>query len=226
MVHFNQRMLLTGALGQEALWLSEGLAQIAEDLVGEAFYAAGNSSRAVEYQVGNWNRGRRFLQNPSNVSLISTLPPGSLAERGAWWIFLRYLYGQDGNEALLGRLTRSSLTGIANVTQATGRTWEDLVSDWAGALFLDGLSVPIRPGLSVPGLNLRRVLSPSGGGYPLKPPKLTGTFSIEGSLWSSSPDYYIITPPGSGGLALNLAGPEGRPQNPAVGLHFMVVRIK
>jgi hypothetical protein len=226
MVHFNQRILRAGAQGQEALWLSEAMAQMAEELVGEAFEAAGDLVKAHRYQVGNWTRARRFLADPSEISLIATLPPGSLSERGAWWLFLRYLYGRAGEEELLSRLAHTTLSGVANVTEVMRREWSGLVSDWTGALYFDGLSIPVRPELRVWGINLRQVLASSDGRYPLSPPVVGPTsFIVSGALWSSAPDYYIIVPPATGGMALNLAGPEGRPQDPSAGLRLLVVRL-
>jgi len=227
MVHFNQRILEGGARSQDALWLSEALAQMAEDLVGEAFREKGDPVRAMDYQLGNWGRARRFLQNPSQVSVLTTLPPGTLAERGAAWLLLKHLYGRDGAEELIRTLTGSYRTGVENVTHASGRNWEDIVTDWAGSLYLDGLAVPVRIGLRVLGVNLRDALSRAEGDYPLDPVELGGsTFSFMGSLWSSAPEYFILTPPAAGGLAVNLSGPEGRPGSPAAGLRVLVVRLQ
>jgi len=226
MVHFNQRMLEGGAEGQEALWLSEALAQMAEDLVGSAYERAGDPEQARQYQIGNWTRARRFLLDPAHVSVLATLPPGTLAERGAGWLLLKYLTGQDAGGTLLRSLTRSRWTGVENVTRATGRPWRGIVTDWAGALYLDGLSVPVRQELRFLGLNLRYVLSLVDGDFPLHPPLLGGgSFSLALSLWSSAPDYYIIKTPDEGGLAINVSGPQGRPPEPSAGLGLLVVRL-
>ena len=228
MIHFNQRILVGGASSQEALWLSEALAQMAEDLVGMAFAQAGRSHRAYLYQVGNWGRARRFLLNPSQVSVLASLPPGTLAERGAGWLLLKQLSGQGGQEKLLERVTASTLTGVANLTTAVGRSWESLMADWTGALYLDGTGIPVRPHLQVPGVNLRAALSGFDGSYPLSP-RVFGpsSFLHNGSLWSSAPDFFITTPPAdSGGLALSVAGPEGRPPEPAMKLQLLVVRLR
>ncbi len=228
MIHFNQRVLVGGASSQDALWLSEALAQMAEDLVGMAFAQAGRPARAYLYQVGNWGRARRFLLNPSQVSVLASLPPGTLAERGAGWLLLKQLSGQAGQEQLLERLTASTLTGVANLTTAVGRSWESLMADWAGALFLDGTGVPVRPHLQVPGVNLREALSGFDGTYPLRPRSFgPSSFLHNGSLWSSAPDFFIITPPAaSGGLALSATGPHGQPPEPAMKLQLLVVRLQ
>lgn len=227
MVHFNQRILQGGASAQDALWLSEALAQMAEDLVGEAYRQSGYPLRAMDYQRGNWSRAQRFLLNPSQVSVLATLPPGTLAERGAGWLLLKHLFGRESGEEFIRTLTSSTRTGIDNVTSATGRDWAEILSDWAGSLFLDGLGIPVRSGLQVQGVHLRQVLAHADGTYPLRPTSLDGSpFSISGSLWSSAADYYILTTPESDGLAVNLSGSEGRVPDPASRLRILVVRLQ
>jgi hypothetical protein len=227
MIHFNQRVLLGGAPGQEALWLSEALAQMAEDLVGAVFRRASRPDKAHQYQVGNWGRARRFLQNPSQVSVLASVPPGTLAERGAGWLLLKQLHGLSGGDHLLRSVTSSTSTGVANLTAAAGRSWESLLGDWAGSLYLDGAGIQVRPQLLMPGMELRQALSSFDGTYPLVP-RAPGSSSFvhEGYLWSSAPDFFIITPPPSGGLALGATGPEGVPPQQAMRLRLLVVRIQ
>jgi hypothetical protein len=226
MVHFNRRMLEGGADGQEALWLSEALAQMAEDLVGTAYEKAGDPEQARQYQMGNWTRARRFLLDPAHVSVLATLPPGTLAERGAGWLLVKYLQGQDDTGTLLRTLAGSRWTGVENVVRAVGGPWEEIVRNWAGALYLDGYPSPVRDELRFLGLNLKYVLSLVDGGFPLNPPQIGDrSFSVGLSLWSSAPDYYIITTPAMGGLAINLSGVEGRPPEPSAGLELLLVRL-
>ncbi len=120
MVHFNQRMLLKGAESPEGLWLSEALAQMAEDLVGDVFDRARQPSKAYQYHVGNWIRARRFLEGPSQVSVLASLPPGTLAERGAGWLLLKQLSGRPGQEGLLGTLASSTWTGYGEPHEGHG----------------------------------------------------------------------------------------------------------
>ena len=227
MVNFNQRILVGGVTSQEALWLSEALAQMAEDLVGEAFEALGNAEKAHVFKVGNWGRARRFLLQTGDVSVLAALPPGTLAERGAGWLLLKQISGQEGQNDLLRDLAASTSTGVENLTGAVGRSWDSLLADWMGSLFLDDLGLPVRPELSIPGVNLREALSRFDGSYPLAPPSLGGSsFFQTGSLRSSAPEYYIITPPVSGGLAVSASGPDGRPPELPMDLKVLVVRIQ
>ncbi len=140
---------------------------------------------------------------------------------------LKQVSGQAGREGLLATLSRSTRTGVDNLVNATGKSWENLVADWAGSLYLDGLSVPVREGLKVAGVNLREALSQFDGVYPLSARGYGGSsFSVGGSLWSSAPDYFIITPPAVGGIALSVSGSGGLPPEAAMGLRFLVVRLQ
>lgn len=227
MVHFNQRMLLGGAASQEALWLSEALAQMAEDLVGTAFELARNPTKAQEYRSGNWIRARQFLQNPSRVSVVSSLPPGTLAERGAAWLLLKQVVGREGQDGLLPELTSSTRSGVDNLTAATGISWRQLVAEWVASLFLDGTNLPVRPELLVSGVNLRVALAGGDGSYPLIPKAFGGSSAMyQGYLWPSAPDFFIITPP-PGGLTLWAGGGglSALPEEP-LGLRTLVVRLQ
>ena len=226
MVHFNQRILVTGAESQEALWLSEALAQMAEDLVGAVFEEARRPSKAYQYRAGNWIRARRFLEDPSQVSVLASLPPGTLAERGAGWLLLKQVSGRSGRETLLRALVSSASTGTENLTEAVGLGWEELVADWTGALFLDGTGVPVRPELRVSGVNLRAVLSGSNGTYPLKAMAFGEESALfSGTLWSSAPNYFIISPP-VGGVVLSASGPMGGLPEASMGLQVLLVRLQ
>ena len=89
------------------------------------------------------------------------------------------------------------------------------------------LGVPVRSGLTFLGLDLRDVLAHLDETYPLQP-RVVGrsAFSISGTLWSSAPGYYIVTPPVRGGVALNVSGPDGRPPDGAAGLQVLLVRLR
>jgi len=226
MVHFNQRVLLGGAETTEVLWLSEALALMAEDLVGTAYSLAQNHLKAHQYRSGNWNRAGRFLEHPSQVSVLAFQPPGTLEERGAGWLLLKQVSGRPGQDDLLAILTSSTSSGVQNLTEATGLEWEEMVADWAGSLFLDGTTVPVRPELEVSGVNLRWALSLPGGGFPLRTRSFgSQSAQIFGSLWSSAPDYFIISPP-AGGVALSAGGPPGGLPEAALGLQVLVVRLQ
>jgi hypothetical protein len=199
MVHFNERVLVLGAENTEALWLSEGLAQMAEEVVARAYYDLGEVTKGDQFRSGNLTRARRYLASPADVSLIVATGQGSLGERGAAWLHTLYLWDSWGGDGVLRRLTRSTRTGIENISAVTGSAWDALFAGWAAALYLD-----------------ERAAEP----YPF-----ATDFTRAGSLWSSSMTHYIVVPPNSGSVALRLGGEAGGIVPNDASLRLRIVRL-
>jgi len=233
MIHFNQRVLLRRASGQEVLWLSEALAHAAEDIVADAFRARGDAAQADNFRLANLARAVRYLRDPSAASLVGTRPPGSLEERGAQWLFIKYLAGQYGGNDLLRRLTQTTRTGVANVTAETGQSWPTLVSDWTVALWADG--APELEGISVdrrytyPNLDLREDLARLGTGYPLRVvPAGFQDFAVRDTLPGASPLHLLVRAGGTNPppLHLSLAGAEGAPFSATARPQAVILRVR
>ena len=221
MVHFNERFLVRGAGSAEAVWLSEGLAQFAEELVARRYLSLGDAASADLFRSGTRTRARRYLARPDTVSLIISAGQGSLAERGASYLFVAYLEDQLGPD-LPGALTRSTRTGVDNVEAGSGWAWASLLADWWSAVWLDGPGSESGP-LVYPDVDVRAFV---GNPFPLEPVALgAGDFHRAGSLWSSSAAYYIVVPPAGGVTALRLGGEAGGPSAPQAGLRLRIVRI-
>ena len=230
MIHHNERIIERGASNREAIWLSEGLAHLAEDLVGEVLRKRGRVAEADEHQRGNRNRASLFLTEPSDVSLIIATGQGSLAERGVAWLFLEYLRGQAGNDTVLRLLTGTTATGTVNVESVTGRDWADVFSDWSAALELERQvslrgPLPLRNELLFPGFDLIAALELGGGGFPSTPiVHDSGDFSDQGRLWSASGAYFLIST-GDVGVAVSPSGLDGGPVSSNSGLRLTLVRL-
>ena len=230
MIHHNERIIERGASNREALWLSEGLAHMAEDLVGEELRSRGRVAEADEYQRGNRRRASLFLTEPSEVSLVFAAGQGSLAERGAAWLFVEYVRGQAGTDAVLGSLTGTTATGTVNVEAVMDRPWADLFSDWSAALELERQvsvrgALPLRSELLFLGFDLMEALAMGGDGFPSTPVVHdSGDFSDQGRLWSSSGAYFLIGTE-DGGTAVNLSGLNGGPVSPNSALRLKLVRL-
>ncbi len=221
MVHFNERVVVRGAAGQESLWLAEGLAQMAEELVARAYAAANDPSSAQLFRSGAISRARRYLAGTDSVSLVVTSGQGSLAERGAGFLFTLYLEDQLG-VGVLGALTRTTRTGVPNVEAETGSMWPDLIANWWSAIYLDGPAPESGP-LTYPTIDLRGYL---GGTFPLVPAAVgPGDRTDSGSLLSSSARYLVIRPPAGGSLAIRLGGAAGGPSPSQSGLRLRLIRI-
>lgn len=117
----------------ESAWLNEGMAHLIEDLVG--------------YGQENPSREELYLAQPYSAALIPSGSPG-LTERGASYLFLRYLYEQvsDGN-ALARALLQTDNTGVNNILAAVGSSdssldsWDEMLQRWGIAVALTNTGI-------------------------------------------------------------------------------------
>ncbi|EKD52224.1 MAG: hypothetical protein ACD_62C00082G0003 [uncultured bacterium] len=118
MINFNQHYIVNGA-GVEESWLNEALSHLAEDMVN-----LNSAGYLEETNVENPARVSSYLEDPNSLCLSCGT---SLSQRGASYLFLRYLYEQaqlghfaeltNGAE-FLDLLVNSDLTGTDNLKAA------------------------------------------------------------------------------------------------------------
>jgi len=193
---------------------------MAEELVARAYGALGDGASSDLFREGARQRARRYLQRTDTVSVVVTAGQGSLPERGAGFLQVLHLDDQFGTE-ILGRLTRSTRTGVRNVEAETGASWAELVADWWSAVWLDGPGPETGP-RAYPNVDLRAMLAP----FPLIPFALgPGDHTASGTLWSSSVRYHIVTPPAGGTLSLRLAGALGGASSTQAELRLRIIRL-
>ncbi|MGE5508415.1 MAG: carboxypeptidase regulatory-like domain-containing protein [Chitinophagales bacterium] len=129
MVFFNERNRANDT--EQPLWLNEAVAEMNAEINGYGV-EAGNS-----LLVGHVFD---FLLNTPANSLIQWSESSELgvADYGAAYLFLRYIYDRFGDDTLRAILT-SPLEGSASVADAVGgqSTFDDLFTDWTLALALD-----------------------------------------------------------------------------------------
>jgi len=220
MVHFNQRYLALQG-GQEVLWLSEALAQMAEELVARRYLELADATSAELFRSGTRARAKLYLASTDSVSLIVSSGQGTLAERGGGFLFVLYLEDQQGPD-LLRRLTATTLKGVGNVEAEYGDDWHDIVADWWSAIYLDGPGPESGPWV-YPDFYLRAFL---GNQFPLHiDPLGPGSSRLGGLLWSSSAAYYIAAPEAGGTLTLRLGGEAGGPSASSAALRLRIIRI-
>ncbi|MGH7752072.1 MAG: IPT/TIG domain-containing protein, partial [Gemmatimonadales bacterium] len=125
MISYNEHVLVrTG--NAEIVWLNEALSHLAEELGGRSFLPADNAAFS-RFVIGDLFNGYRFLENPGAAALVYQTSLGSLAERGANWLFVRYLVDRFGS-GISRRLVQTNLTGAANVEAQTGDPFGRLVN--------------------------------------------------------------------------------------------------
>jgi len=213
MINFSRR---NGTL--DVLWLAEGMAHAAEDLVADVFAQRGDAQNADDFRRPNHVRAQFYLRSVASTSRVDIESPGSLEMRGGAWLFIKYIAGHHGGSSLLERLTGASSSGAQNVTAATGRTWTELSSDFAVALFADGApelaGATVDPRLGFADFDLRSALAALAGGFPVLGTTVAfQDFLLSGELPSAAQAYLVLRVPAGGGVPFRFAfsGPRGGP---------------
>jgi hypothetical protein len=210
LIHFNQRALQ--ALHAEAPWLMEALAHSAEDTVGGVLFQRGDDARAQLFRHDNYQRVAHYLADPASVSILGE-EGGTLEERGAGWLLLKFIAGHFGAD-VLGRLTRSTEQGTATVSTATGTPWNVLLARWAVALHsaAQGSAVPVDARYRYTNLDLHSLLASLNTPVrPFQPQALAfSDFVLRGTLPDGGAWYTLLTATAEPvSLNLNLAGLRG-----------------
>ena len=150
-----RHVLVAGAGGQaEVLWLNEGMSHFAEELGGRSYLpgTAADSATFTRFVIGDLYNAYQYLDATGSHYLLANAGIGTLAERGAMWLFVRYItdrFRTDTSFAATAAFTRkledSTRTGADNVMYQTGVGFDTLVARWALANWVSDL-----PGFSPP----------------------------------------------------------------------------
>jgi hypothetical protein len=239
MISFGQHALMRSG-NEEDPWLNEGLSHIAEEL-GSRYYEnrfpppTGRTDpdqafpdSAQGFISGDLYNSYHYLLDPAStdsgdkasVSNWGT-GDGTLVQRGAVWLFLRWL-GDQQDSLVYGRLDQTSNTGVPNVAAASGQSFSTLFGEFALALYTD--SLPGIPRSSIPAQlrftsrNLRALYAkqhernPStfGEAFPLPVHVLTAGSARSEAMHPGTMDFFLLTAPSSGSaLALSFQSSSG-----------------
>jgi hypothetical protein len=241
MISFNQHVLVRGG-PVEAIWLNEGMSHIAEELGARHFDAqfpapAGRSQpsqllpdSALPFVRGDLDNASLYLGSTPSHSVTAFQNLGTLEERGAAWLFLRWLGAQKG-DAVYARLEQTGLRSGQNVESAAGETFTALFGDFTLALYAD--SIPglarsaVSPRLRMGPRPLRELMTRGLGrtSYPLTvrsaPPP---GFPTSGTMVQGTALYYQLTVP-AGGVAVRYSAPNGTALSAALVPQLGVLRI-
>jgi len=249
MISFNQHVLMRGGTG-EVLWLNEGLSHYAEELGGRSYTGAPDATVAncaigqvdCRFYGGDLLDAYQYMDSISKYFLIPTAGIGSLPERGAAWMFVRYVVDQyaagttmaDWN-AITRSLDATAQTGAQNVAAVTGDPFATVVTRWALALFVtDRAGIP--PELQYTSWDYHAVYSslhtqaPNvfAAVYPLRAIVLPARgISLVGTLRAGSGIYIRATQsPADPGFTVSFTAPNGAPISAALGPRLTVMRLQ
>ncbi len=235
MINAGNRIALGPIAGFEESWLDEGLAHMAEDLVGRGMIKAGGSERLTSerirasfddykaFFISNLLRFGDWASGPNSTGANSLLGASSSAQRGAIWSLVRRAADFHGGSlaAFTRTLAAGPRRGVANISAAAGVSWDTLVSEWLVANVADGL---IGPGGGPNGYASYDIHSVAiGGTYPLRISPAIAGLNV-GSVVSGSGAYYSIQP--GGGQVVTLTTSDGSASATYPGARMMVVRVR
>ena len=248
MISFNQHRLIRGSTQPELTWLNEGLSHFAEELGGRQLpnngIALGDApDRFTQFHVNNFANAYDYLAATEEHFLITPdASTGTLEERGAGWLFMRWLadqFGGGGNGTSFTRaVVQTGRVGQDNVEHVTGEPFDRLVSQWQLANYLDDLPgfTPSTTRLRYTSWDLRDAFAdwhafrPSTFplAFPLQPDESDGvSYSRSGVLRGGSGTHLnLVQPAGSGVTQLTLATAGGNALSTAIVPRLAVARIR
>ncbi|MGH7524008.1 MAG: hypothetical protein ACREK8_06855 [Gemmatimonadales bacterium] len=197
MISFNQHVLLRFGRDQD-VWLNEGLSHFAEELGWRTVPSSQCTDCFSVFAGGDVGNAYSYLANTDGQFLIAPeATDGTLAERGAAWLFVRWLADHFSTDTLLGTeftrsLEASGTVGATRIEQVTGVDFPTLVGEWQLANWTDNL-----PGFPQGGLldyrtwNFRQVFADNFQVlfpklFPLTPDSTGGAYSHTGVLPAGS----------------------------------------
>lgn len=243
MISFRQHVLERGG-PTESTWLNEGLSHLAEELAGRSVpeEPGATRTRLTQFALKNLDNAYGFLLAPDRASLVfGSSSSGSPDERGAVWLFTRWLadhFAPPGEPMRLTRaLLETSRTGADNIAAATGQPFGRLAGRWLAAGWLDDLAgVQAAEDLAVPSWNLRetfaRLHAQDPGRFP-RPfpllPALGGTEPLQRAVTlrsGSGAVARVVIPSGTRPYPVRLTDPSGAVLSAPVAARLLVVRVR
>jgi hypothetical protein len=236
MINFHQHVIIRAG-NSEQTWLNEAMSHMAEELAALHFEALGESERFTAFALGDLLNAFLYLSDTEAHYPLYTSGTGTLEERGASWLLLRWVSDQLG-EGVLRRLSETSLVGAENLAAATGESLDGLLADWFLANYVSDhpnlSSVPDRLRYST--WDFRSTYAdlhaqdPSlfDRPFPVDPIVFSGgSFDVTGLLGSGSGAYYrVIQVAGQRGFTVELVDDVGDPLSGPAMPRLNVIRIR
>jgi hypothetical protein len=249
MISFGQHFLKRGGFPED-LWLNEGLSHYAEENGGRAFLRTSppDTGTFCRYAFGDLYNSAQYFTAPQSYALIDTAGIGGLANRGAYWLFVRYLVDRVGAtlgsfDSVTRRLDLTGLIGAANVSNVAGGTpFATLLERWALTNYVSDLpAFTAPPELQYVTWRFRtdyQTMKNTCAGYfpttnlpsqlPLAPPLLDGSSAqLAGVLHAGSASYYRLQQAaGTPGFTLLFSNSAGSALRTTLVPRLNVIRIQ
>ena len=247
MISFNQHVLVAGGNATEDTWLNEGLSHFAEELGGRLVPDTECQplfdSCESQFIGSNIENAYDYLDQPEASFLIEPGDSqGELAERGANWLFVRWLVDHFAGDQPLGsaftrRLVQTRNRGSVNVATETARPFDELVAEWQLTNYVEDLPgfQPLSSRLRYTSWALRDLFQTNfddgvfAKPYPLTPLVTSdGNVALAGTLRGGSGVHLRVVQPASAPeLQLRLTGDDGEsPVSESARPRIALVRIR
>jgi len=242
MISFNQHFLILGGFPED-LWLNEGLSHYAEENGGRQFLP--DTATFCDFVFGDLYNAGQYLTAPHSHFLVDTAGIGGLAERGAYWLFVRFLvdrFAGGTTQAAANTFTRSleatNQVGVGNVVARTGTTFPTIVEQWTLANYVSDLpSFPTPPELqyvkwqfrtAFPTLRTACNNTKLPAQFPLAPQSVTGSSAqLAGMLRAGSGSYYVMQQaPSTPGFTLLFSTSSGTALRTSLVPQLAVLRLQ
>jgi len=235
LVNASRRLYVNFAPGFEDLWVDEGLADVAQELL---YYAASGSqprqNQGIVDITGDAVTRAAFLEfaEPNYARLRGWLRAPEAAGTPAAWAFLRYSADRKGGaeSAFWSALVNSTTSGFANYAAAIGTAQNPWIRDFFTTLYTDDAMSGVAAPYVLSSWSLRSVYSALdydgdllGDGYPLAPRNPVDGVPSTFALSSSAAAYLRMGVPASGVATVTLRSGGAAPPST---LALAVVRRK
>jgi len=251
MISFNQHVLVRSG-SSEVLWLNEGFSHYAEELGGRSYETQPDApvstcvigTTQCRFYGGDLIDAYTYLDSTGKHFLLPTSGIGTLAERGAAWMFVRYVVDRYSGgttaaqwNAFTRRLLQTTNTGAQNVAAVTGAPFETVVSRWALANYVSDLpGFPTPAELKYDSWSYRSTFASLNAQadtvfkkpFPLVPTVSEGrSVLLAGTLRAGSGIYHRATQsPGDPGFTLQFTSANGGLFNVVLVPRLNVIRIR
>jgi hypothetical protein len=238
MISYNHHVLEGNGVAEDT-WLNEGMSHFAEELGGRQVPDAEcpSGSCLTDFAIlGDLHNAFDYLSSPEDFFLIEPEDStGSLEERGANWLFVRWLADHFASDTILGtdltrRLSQTTRIGSDNVEAQTGESFSTLVGEWQLANYLDDLPGFLEPTgrLRYKSWNFRAEANAQGRSYPLVPDSTDGVdYARSGVLRAGSgPHVIVVQEPGAAAVDLTVTSPDGTALPSSIEPRIALVRMR